>query len=260
MVICGSIDGSPHWFSNKQPHCFDVVLWNNRTSTNAAQVGVVITYLWVQRKPVIHPGRQNDEVTFDDFNAYPPVLMVPHVKVATPLLDQPDLFVCVQVFLKESLYLGGGMGKGPMTYARSSYMGRLPGDLVFLITGNWSLNHKWPIPALSFLKLFDHKISQLRWVPPTPKQKVARKSLHDIIYDVMIVGLIGGYCTGGVCVSRCGFVSHQHRCDRDRGWGPQHNHLSTNQCCNYFWCVLWSEYNYWCLEMKRELCYDINVT
>ena len=54
---------------------------------------------------MIDPGRQDDEVTFDDFDAHPPVLMVPHVKVATPLLDQPDLFICVQVFLKERLYL-----------------------------------------------------------------------------------------------------------------------------------------------------------
>ena len=61
--------------------------------------------LGVQGEAVVDASWQNDHVSLDNFNPYPLVVLVTHVKVATPIDDEANLLIGMNVLFEEILDL-----------------------------------------------------------------------------------------------------------------------------------------------------------
>lgn len=54
---------------------------------------------------MIDTSWKDNEVTFNHFNSDPAILLIPHIKVATPFQNEPYFFICMKMLLKKDLDL-----------------------------------------------------------------------------------------------------------------------------------------------------------
>lgn len=59
-----------------QFHVYQVTYYFNRT------FDIFRTYLGIKAESVVYPSRYDDEIFFNYFNPYPPVIFVTHIQIA----------------------------------------------------------------------------------------------------------------------------------------------------------------------------------
>lgn len=72
-------------------------------------IGIVYTYLnivgGIKSETMVNPSRQNNEITSVDVDSNPTVILIPHIKVATPLQTITYLLITMNVLCVEILQL-----------------------------------------------------------------------------------------------------------------------------------------------------------
>ena len=63
------------------------------------------TYLVIQSETMINSSRKNDQITFFNKDANPPVIIIPYVKVATAIHNKPYFLISMKMLFKKWLDL-----------------------------------------------------------------------------------------------------------------------------------------------------------
>ena len=63
------------------------------------------TYLVIQSETMINSSRKNDQITFFNKDANPPVIIIPYVKVATAVHNKPYFLISMKMLFKKWLDL-----------------------------------------------------------------------------------------------------------------------------------------------------------